>query len=195
MNPLGDSCWEREAMVGSLFESKWFSEQVEKEAAREEVSLGERVGEAFALAFSMIFIAFFAIHQTRPTGFFTDDTGPLLIYLVLVYGMVPSAMRLLLGRRNMARPLEAIGMAIFLVVGVYLLAAFPFEMSRFAQPLPHSMEFLIEWIPESLAKWVLGIGAVACAFFAPYTFMLYLSVKERLAEEGQEGPSEGAPVE
>lgn len=180
----------RVAVFEDILRSKWLLNQADREADREYLTNGERIGEAFSLVGSTIVIAFFAIHQTRPTGFFLDDTAPVLIYLVLAYGMVPSAIRMLFGSRNIARPLEAIGILIFLVVAVYLIIDFPFEMSRFAQPLPHDLEFLLEWIPGSLIKWILGVGAVACAFFGPYTFMMYPAVKKILAEEevGQPEP-------
>lgn len=180
-----------ETMVENIFQSKWFSGQVEKEAARDVLRVGDRVGELLALIGSVIFIAFIAIHQTRPTGFFTGDSGDLaasLVYLVLAVGMVPPAVRLVAGRRNVARPLEAAGMAVFVVVGLYLLIVFPFDMSRFAQPLPRSLEFLLDWIPELLARSVLAIGSAACIFFSPYTFQLYLSVKGRLSGQGVPEP-------
>ncbi len=181
-------------MESKVLDLKWFSGQVEREAKREHLSVGERIGEAVSIVATVVFIAFIAIHQTRPTGFFTDDSAPALVYLVLVYGMVPPAMRLFLGRRNVARPLEAIGMAMFFAVGLYFLITFPFDMSRFAQPLPHDLEFLLEWISATLAKWVLAIGVIACAFFAPYTFLLYPAVKKRLSEEPVESPSESEPA-
>ena len=182
-------------MESKALDLKWFSDQVEREAKREFLSVGERIGEAVSIVATVVFIAFIAIHQTRPTGFFTDDSAPALVYLVLVYGMVPSAMRLFLGRRNVARPLEAIGMAMFFAVGLYFLMTFPFEMSRFAQPLPHDLEFLLEWISATLAKWVLAIGVIACAFFAPYTFLLYLSIRGRLSGPCPEGPVGEEPAE
>lgn len=183
-------------MVSDLLHPKWITEQVEREASREVLGLGERIGEAIGLVVSVIFIAFIAIHQTRPTGFFTGDsvgTDAALIYIVVVIGMIPAAMRLLLGRRNVARPLEACGMAAFAAVGLYFLITFPFDMSRFAQPLPRSLEFLLDWVPESLAKTLLAIGVVACLFFAPFTYRLHLSVKRYLAEERQTEPVTNQP--
>ena len=182
-------------MESKALDFKWFSNQVEREAKREFLSGGERIGEAVSIVATVVFIAFIAIHQTRPTGFFTDDSAPALVYLVLVYGMVPPAMRLFLGRRNVARPLEAIGMAMFFAVGLYFLITFPFDMSRFAQPLPHNLEFLLEWISATLAKWVLAIGVIACAFFAPYTFLLYLSIRGRLSGSCLEEPVGERPAE
>jgi type IV secretory pathway VirB2 component (pilin) len=179
-------------MVSELLQSKWFTAQVEREASREVLSLGERIGEAMGLVISVIFIAFVAIHQTRPTGFFIGDsvgTDAAIIYIVVAIGMVPAALRLVLGRRNMVRPLEAFGMAAFGAAAVYFLITFPFDMSRFAQPLPRSLEFLIDWIPESLAKAMLVIGLIACAFFAPFTYRMHVSVKRYLAEEERPEPS------
>lgn len=175
-------------MVGNVFKSKWFDEQVEREASRDPLKIGDRVGEVVAMIVTIVSIAFIAIHQTRPTGFFTGDSVALdagLIYLMMVVGMVPQVFRLLTGRRNFARPFEAVGMAVYAPVGLYFAISFPFDISRLAEPLPRSMEFLLDWVPESLARTLLAIGVVACVFFAPYTFQLYLAVKKRLPQEPQ----------
>lgn len=180
-------------MVCDIFQSKWFSEQVEREASREVLGVGDRIGEVLSIAATIGFIAFIAIHQTRPTGFFTDEASTFdiaLIYLALIIGMVPPAARFLTGHRNFARPLEALGMVVFIAVALYLLLVFPFDISRFAQPLPRSLEFLLDWVPESLAKWVMGVGVAASAFFAPFTFQLYVSVKRRLSEDASGEPAE-----
>lgn len=174
------------------FESKWFSEQAQKEVSRDVLSLGDRVGEVASIIVSIVMIAFVAIHQTRPTGFFTGDSGGIaaaVIYALVVFGMVAPALRLALGRRNVVRPLEAANLGVFAAGGLYLLVAFPFDMTRLAQPLPHYLEFLLDWVPESLAKWVLGLGVVVCAFVSPYTFMLYLHVKEALSAKGPDASS------
>jgi len=184
-------------VVRNVFQSKWFSEQVEREAARDDMSPAERLGEAIALVGSAIVVAFFVIHQTRPTGFFTDDfgtAGAAVLYFMIGFGMLPPVFRLLLGRRNVARPLDALGMGTFGAGALYLLIVFPFDMSRFAQPLPHSLEFLLDWIPESLAKWVLAVGVVACVFFGPYTYQLHVSVKRLLSEGVSEEFSEDEPA-
>lgn len=181
-------------MVENIFQSKWFTQQVGKEASREALSIGDRVGEMIAIVCTVIVIAFFAIHQTRPTGFFTDDTAPTLVYLVLVVGVIPPVLRFVTGRRNFARLFEALGMAVFLVVGLYLLITFPFDMDRFAQPLWRWLEFVLDWIPEWLAKAFLVIGVVASVFFSPYTYMLHVSVKEKLAGQKQEKTRQEEPA-
>jgi hypothetical protein len=166
-----------------LFGSKWFKAQVEREAAKDKVSPSESVGQIVGVAATIIVIVFVAIHQTRPTGFFTDEFGTAaatLLYAMLVFGMVPQLVRFLFGRKNTARPFDAASLALFFVGGLYFLVVFPFDFTHFAEPLPRALEPLLEWISATLAKWVLGIGVVASPFFSIYTFFLHIAVKKRL---------------
>jgi len=167
-----------------LFGSKWFKEQVEKEAKKDEVSSSERIGQLLSVVVGAIVLAFFVIHQTRPTGFFTDDFGTVdaaLLYALIVIGMVSPLVRFVFSQKNVARPFDVAGMAFFFVAGLYFLVAFPFDFTHFAEPFPRALEFLLDWISGTLAKWVLGIGVVASPFFSAYTFLLYVGVKKRLS--------------
>jgi len=171
-----------------LLGSKWFKEQVEKEAAKDEVSSSELIGQLLSVVAAVIVIAFFAIHQTRPTGFFTDEFGTasaVLLYAMIVFGMVPPLIRFILRQKNLARPFDAASLALFFVGGLYFLVSFPFDFTHFAEPFPRALEFLLDWISGTLAKWVLGIGVVASPFFTAYTFLLYVGVKKRLSEIGK----------
>ncbi len=162
----------------------WFEGQVEKEAKKDVLSFPDRMGQIAALACSVIAIAFVAIHDTRPTGFFTDEFGMLaaaLLYGMLVVGMIPVLVRLVTGRKNLARLVEAGTTVVFFVALLYLLVVFPFDFSHFAEPLPRSLEFLLEWIPEVLAKVAMAIGIIASAILPAYTYLLYLGVRRRLA--------------
>jgi len=168
-----------------LFGSKWFKGQVEKEAEKDEVSSPERVGQLFGFVVGVIIIAFFAIHETRPTGFFKEafsKSDAALLYALIVLGMVSPLIRFVFGRKNIARPVDAVGMAFVFVVGLYFLLTFPFDFSHFAEPLPRAIEPLLEWISGTFARWVLGISVVASPFFSVYTFALYSGVKKRLSE-------------
>lgn len=173
-----------------LFGSKWFKGQVEKEAAKDKVSPSERFGQVIGLAATAIVIAFFAIHQTRPTGFFTDEFGTAsaaLLYAMLVLGMLPQLVRFMFGRKNLARPFDALNLALFFVAGLYFLVVFPFDFTHFAEPLPRALEFLLDWITGTFAKWVMGIGVVASPFFSVYTFLLNIGIKKRLSETDTTG--------
>jgi multisubunit Na+/H+ antiporter MnhB subunit len=161
----------------------WLRKQAEKEAKREAIASKDRMVELVPIAGTLLVTAFVAIHQTRPTGFLTGDAGlaALVLYLMLVVGLVPMLIRLVAGRRNLSRLFEIVGMAVFFVGQLYLLVKFPFDFSHFAEPLPHSLEFLLDWVSATLAKVILGIGVVGSAVFAVYTFFLYLAVRDRLS--------------
>jgi len=163
----------------------WLDRQIEKEAKGDVLSFPDRVGQIAAVALNLVAIAFVAIHQTRPTGFFTDEFGTLaavLLYAILVVVMVPLFVRLFVGRKNLARLFEIGTNVVFLVAMLYLLVVFPFDFTHFAEPLPRWLEFLLEWVPALLAKWVLAIGIVIAAVMPIYTYLVYRGVKSRLSE-------------
>ena len=175
-----------------IFRSKWFNAQVEKEAARDEVTAPDLIGQLISIVAAVIIIAFFIIHQTRPTGFFTEDFGTgsaVLLYLMIAFGIIPPLIRFIWRRKNPSRPFDAASLALFFVGGLYFLIKFPFDFAHFAEPFPHALEFLIDWISATLAKWVIGIGLVASPFFSVYTYALYSGVKKRLS--GSAGPAPG----
>lgn len=168
-----------------LFGSKWFMNQVEKEAKRDSIPFSEKVGQLVAIAGTVIVLLFFSIHQTRPTGFFTDEFGSgdsALMYVMILLGILPALVRFLKGSRNAARPPDALSLATFFVGGLYFLITWPFDFAYFAAPLPHSLEFLLDWVTADIGKLVTGIGVVVSPFFSALTFLTYLGVKKRLAQ-------------
>ncbi len=163
----------------------WLGRQIEKEAKGDVLSFPDRIGQIAAVALNLVAIAFFAIHHTRPTGFFTDELGTLaavLLYAVLIVVMAPLFVRLIVGRKNPARLIEIGTNVVFLVAMLYLLVVFPFDFSHFAEPLPRWLEFLLEWVPSWLAKAVLAIGIVVSAIMPIYTYLVYRGVKSHLSE-------------
>jgi hypothetical protein len=161
--------------------------RAEKEADADELPLAERLAQIFVVVGLIVVIAFVAIHQTRPTGFLTDEFGAVaaaLLYGMLVIGITPAVVRFLVGRENPGRLFEAAGLAVCVVAELYLLATFPFDFEFFAEPLPYWMEFLLEWVPAVLAKFMLVLAVLLSAAFSVYGFMMYFAVKERLSEEG-----------
>ena len=178
----------------------WFAAQAKKESIRDALPMGERVGQVAGIVITALVLAFFYIHQTRPTHFFTDEFGPLatgVFYLVLIFGIVPMLVKLATSSRNDTRLWEGINMAVFAVGGLYLLVLWPFDFSHFAEPLPRALEPALEWVTDTIARWVIGIGVVASAVFVPYTFMLYAAVRKLLAmpprEPAKEGPAQEPP--
>ncbi|HEX7391346.1 MAG TPA: hypothetical protein VF374_00145 [Thermoplasmata archaeon] len=168
-----------------LFGSKWFVSQAEKEAKRDRLPYSERIGQVVAIAGTLIVLAFFVIHQTRPTGFFTDEFGTgdsTFFYVMILVGLVPAFIRLLLGTRNAARPADAFSLALFFVGGLYFLLTWPFDFAYFADPFPHSLEFLIDWVSADLGKLLIGFGVVVSPFFSVFTYLSYVAVKRRMGQ-------------
>lgn len=163
----------------------WLNQQADKEARTDVLKRPERFGQLVAVAGFMVVLLFVVIHQTRPTGFFTegDETATAaVIYVMLVFGIPPLLVRFFTGRKNVARPFELLSFFPFLVGQLYLLVVFPLDFAHFADPLPASIEFLLDWVSPTLAKWVLGIGVVGSAVFMVYNLLLYRAVKERLSK-------------
>jgi len=163
----------------------WINGQADKEAKSDQLGSKERKGQLAAVAGFVILVVFVALHQTESTGLFTDEFGTaaaVLLYGMIVFGTVPLLVRFLVVRKNNpARLLEAAAMALSFVGHLYFFVVFPFDMSHFADPLPGSLEFLIDWISPTLAKWILGLGAIGSVIFTVYDLVLYMAVEERLS--------------
>ena len=161
----------------------WCLKQIDREAQKDVLAKSDLFGQVVGMVCIFIFLAFFVIHQTRPTGFFTSDFGNVeaaLFYGAGAYGLIPSMVRLITGRKNPGRFFDGIGSGLMLVSTAYLLAVFPFEFSHLAEALPGFMEFVLDWVSNDLAKIVMVLAAVAMAITTPYTFMMYYGVRSRL---------------
>ncbi|MCJ7562638.1 MAG: hypothetical protein MUO84_06475 [Thermoplasmata archaeon] len=176
-------------------ESPWIWNRAEKEAKADVLSFPERTGQPFAVVGFLFFIAFIAIHQTKPTGFLTDDFGTVaavLLYGMLIVGMLPAMVRFFTGRKNPGRLFEAGGLAFCFVAEFYLLVVFPFNFAHFAEPLPGPLVFLIDWVSGTFARLMLGFAVLMSAIFSIHNLLLYFSVR-RLTELGDSSPKPSEP--
>ena len=149
----------------------WFSRG--KAEAEKGIPFGERVVGISIVVFSILILLYFAAHQMRSTGFFTAKFGTmemLMLYGLLTLGIVSAGLEGVLGRRHISRLFDVFGGLIFAAIfSVWLLVLFPFEFAYFADVLPDSLSFLLQWISNDIARvlMVLGIivylgGAVYC---------------------------------
>jgi hypothetical protein len=166
----------------------WTESIATKECARDRLRLGDLFGEAFAIGATLLVALFFIANQLQETGLFTSDFGNLemvLFYVPMLFGLVPPFVRLVTGRRNLARPFEVAGSILFMLGASYLLAVWPFDVTHLADLLPQSLRFLLDWITNDLAQLLTAFAIFITLLVSIWTFFLYISVRERLGR----GPS------
>ena len=128
----------------------WFARRVKKEVEKDVMPFSERVGNAVAIVAIILATLYFVAHQAWSTGFFTSRFGfaeALLLYSSLLYGLIPTSVKGLVGRRNLARIFEVFGSILTTIVLVWLYVVFPFDFSHFADVLPTFARFCCSGYP------------------------------------------------
>ncbi|MCA9905794.1 MAG: hypothetical protein KC547_18185 [Anaerolineae bacterium] len=125
------------------------------ERYEEELNIGQRVGEMFAVAGLLLLASFFILHQTRATGFFTDKFGTpemFLFYAPLLFSLLDALVQVVTGDRHLARPFQALSGLLMGLAALWFLINFPFEFAHLPDVLPEGLRFLLAWITNDLAK-------------------------------------------
>ena len=167
----------------------WLSKRVEQELGdlSNKKSSNPLATIAFAGVFTLILLYLFA-HQLLSTGFFNATFNVLAILLLyaslgewIVVAVLETA-----GRKNISRDIDAFGGINFVVVsGVWLFAVFPFEFAYFANVLPESIRFLLQWISNDVGRGVLVLWIIMNAVAAVYYGILRVSVRKVRAQKLQ----------
>jgi hypothetical protein len=158
----------------------WFGRRVGRWYNKDREKPGERAGNAFAIIVVTLVTLYFVSSQVEKTGFFAPSFGNLetfLFYLPVPLGIGVSLIRLVTGRKNPARPLDALNAAVIGVACFWFFVVFPFDFAHLGDLLPSQIQFLADWIPNYLARAVLLIGGFGSLFNAVYTPMIYLVVR------------------
>ncbi len=166
-----------------MFESNW-----KREAKNDRLKQGERAGQLAGVILSIIVFIFLLVHWADDTGFYSSEFNEMdatVLFGPLLFGMVPSAFRFLVGRKNPSRPLDVVVSVLFVISAIYFLNYFHFNMEFFADPLPGSLEFLLDWMTEGIARIFLIIGVIGGTFSVVWTALTYVKVKEILEKRAQ----------
>ena len=165
----------------------WFSRG--KAEADKGIPKNERIaGIVFFFAGSVLMILYLAAHQLWSTGFFTTAFG--MLEMILLYGswicwIITSGLEGVLGQRFLSRLFDTFGGILFIALATaYLTAVFPFEFAYFADILPESLRFLLQWISNDIARILMvlyTIAMVAAAIYAPIGYK-FIKIK-RLNQE------------
>ena len=163
----------------------WLAKRVEnqiKDLASKKSS-HPRIAIAGGVVFTLIVIYLFA-HQLWSTGFFTATFSALemiLLYGSLIEWIVVAALEAL-SRKNLSRDIDAFGGIIFVTIsGIWLLVIFPFEFSYFADVLPDSLRFLVQWISNVIARVLMILLFIMHLFFTVYATLLHIAVNKARA--------------
>jgi hypothetical protein len=142
----------------------------------------QRWGELVLIAVMLLLLGFFAYHQWARTGFFTARFGPremLCLYGPILLSFAAPIVRLLAGRRNPARPLDAATSLFLATADVWLLTVFPFDFSHLTDILPGVLRYIFSWMTDDIGRAILILQIVVSLISALVTMIQYLSVRRR----------------
>jgi len=163
----------------------WFARHAEAEAKKDIIPYSQRVGDIVGVVVSLLIVWYFVAHQTGSTGFFTskfDTLGMVLFYGSLMYGIVSTAVKGLLGRKNLARLFDVFGAILGAVVIAWLFVIFPFDFAYFADVLPSFLRFLLQWISNDIVRVLMVLGIIVTLVMTIYTALLYVLVRRELSK-------------
>ncbi|NLT38555.1 MAG: hypothetical protein GXX95_10435 [Methanomassiliicoccus sp.] len=156
---------------------------VSKEADRDRLGLLERLGNVLVPIITVAVALMFLDVQAKDLGFFTSGFGTveqLAFYGSLLFGMVPSLVRAIIGRRNLGRLMDIISSVVFITAGSYLLTVFPFDFPHLWEYLPTALEAILSWISNDMMKIFLTIAIVITAISTVYNIIMYWKVRREL---------------
>jgi len=175
----------------------WWDRMVMKEADRDRMGMGERIGNIIGMFFIVFVALIFIDIQLNDYGFFTSSFGPVeqvAFYAPLLYGLVPSLVKAATGRRNLGRLFDLIGSVLFIIAGSYLLIVFPFDFTQLLDILPAGIRPSWDWFNNDLFKALLTIGLVIGAISTVYNAILYVSVRGELRDRAAGAAGTAGPA-
>ncbi|MCE5296139.1 MAG: hypothetical protein LLG16_03430 [Euryarchaeota archaeon] len=164
-------------MTGGL--DRHFAQEAKKDRLKGSDRAGNVIGAICALAFALYFVVLYSSGSELLASDITNVEMALFFWVAL-YGIVPGLMKAILGKKNVTRPLEVIVSISTLVALALFLSSFPFDFDHLGDSLPRSLEFLVSWIDNGIARFAMWLGVIVSAVMIPYTLMLYFGVRDKL---------------
>ncbi len=130
---------------------------------KEHLTPAQRFGNVISLAIQALIIGYFWHLWTIGTGFFTVAFGPweqFWFFGPMVAALAAPVVRILVGRRNPARPLEIATDLLMAFGAIWLLRVVPFDFSHLGDALPGNLPVLLNWVPNWLGKVFLVLGLI-----------------------------------
>ena len=165
----------------------WFSRG--KVEAEKGIPFSERVVGIAIVVFSILMVLYLVAHQVRSTGFFTASFGTsemLMLYGLLILGMISAGLEGIFGLRLHSRLFDVFGGLILAAVcTVWLLVVFPFEFTYYADVLPDSLRFLVQWISNDVARVLMVLAIILYLCAAIYCPIAYRFVVIKSSSRGK----------
>ena len=109
-----------------------------------------------------------------------------LLYGSLVAWIITGSLDGIFGQRLLSRLFDVFFGITFLAFSLaWLLVTAPFDFIYFADVLPESLRFLVQWISNDIARGMMAIGTillVAAAIYSPIAYK-FVSIKRFKSEE------------
>jgi hypothetical protein len=167
-----------------------------REASRERLGLGERLGNIIALFFILLVFVILIDIQMSDAGFFTTEFGPLeelVFFGAFLYGVFPCLIKLFTGSRNLGRLTDVIGSIIFVLAGTYLLLVYPFDFTALPEYLFGAASEAFSWLSNELVMTLWGLAIVISAISAVYNGILFAGVRRELVKR-RNAPEPAPPM-
>lgn len=142
----------------------------------------QRVGGLAVIGAMLLVFVFFAWHQLTSTGFYTAQFGPLemlALYGPILVSFAAPIVRAVSGRHNPARPFQAATNLSLALGSLWLAILFPFDFTHLADILPGALRFVLSWINDDIARFVLILQVLIGVIAMPLTIFTYISIRRR----------------
>jgi hypothetical protein len=94
--------------------------------------------------------------------------------------MTTASLEGIFGLRLLSRLFDVFGGIIFALISTtVLLVIFPFDFAYFADVLPDSLRFLVQWISNDIARVVMALGVSGLLFATVYSPIAYKFVDQK----------------
>jgi hypothetical protein len=162
----------------------WFERHVRKEAEKDVLALPDRIGQLVVVVLGLLVAWYFLDLFDSGSDFFNSDFNELdafLFFGLAFLGVVPGLIKVMMGRKNVTRPLDIVLSVVVLIVMTWFLYTFPFDFAYLSEGLPGSLQFLLDWIGDEEAKFFMALGIVINLILIPYTIALFFGVRRVLS--------------
>lgn len=156
-------------------QNNWYSRA--RAEANKGIPSNERFTGVLIVIVSILMICYFAAHQTQSTGFFTAQFSTLehlMLYGYWTFWIITASLEGIFGQRLLSRLFDVFGGGAFAVIcAVGLILTFPFDFVHFADVLPESLRFSVQWISNDIARGVMVLATIALAGGLAYCPIAY----------------------